>query len=99
MRQNLHDLRDALRSNKIKFTTSAAVLTLATGAFAAASALHAAPLQIGSALAAAGAAGFGFKGLASFFGAGLDLSERQRATMRQHPMAYMHVLSKQRLRR
>ncbi|MHC2722459.1 hypothetical protein [Bradyrhizobium diazoefficiens] len=97
MRKNLNDLRDALRYNKIKFVTSAAALTVATGAFAAAAALQTGPLQLGSAISAAASAGLGVKQLADFFGGGLDLSERQRNTMLKHPMAYMHLLSKQRL--
>jgi hypothetical protein len=98
MRRNLADLRDALRFNKIKFVTSAAALTLVTGAFATAAALQTGPLQVGSAISAAASAGLGLKQLADFFGGGLDLSERQRSTMLKHPMAYMHLLSKQRLR-
>lgn len=98
MHQNLRDLRDALRFNKIKFATSAAVMTLATGAFAAAAALQTGPLQLGTALSALGTAGLGLKQMTDFFGGGLDLSEKQRSTMSNHPMAYMHLLSKHRVR-
>lgn len=98
MQRNLTDLRDALRFNKIKFVTSAATLALVTGAFATAAALQTGPLQIGNAIGAAATAGLGLKQLTDFFGGGLDLSERQRSTMLKHPMAYMHLLSKHRLR-
>ncbi|WSG73678.1 hypothetical protein U8P80_20050 [Rhizobium beringeri] len=96
MRQNLKDLRDALKWNKIRFTVSASVLTLVTGAFAAATALLSGPMQVGAALGTVSTAGLGIKQVTDFFGAGLDLSERQRTTLAEHPMAYMHLLSRHR---
>ena len=98
MRQNLTDLKDALRWNKIKFATSATVFTALTGAFATASALHTGPLHVGAALGAMTTAGLGLKELNDFFGAGLELSRKQRETIGKYPMAYMHALSKHRLR-
>lgn len=93
MQRNLQDLRDALRWNKIRFTTSASVLTVITGAFATAAALSSGTIQIGAALAGAS---IGTKKLFDLFGTALDLSERQRTTLAKHPMAYMHLLSKHR---
>lgn len=93
MQRNLRDLRDALRWDRVRFVTSSATLVVATGAFAAAAALSHGPLQIGQALGAVTTAGLGVKQLSDFFGAGLDLSSRQREVMLKHPMAYMHLLS------
>jgi hypothetical protein len=98
MRRNLKDLRDALRWNKIRFTVSASILTVVTGAFAAGTALLSGPMQVGAALGALSTAGIGVKQVSDFFGAGLDLSERQRTTLAKHPMAYMHLLSRHRIR-
>ena len=95
MQSNLNKLRDTLRTNKVKFGTSAAVLTVATGVFGAIAAMTHAPIQIGTTLTALGIAGLGIKQVADIFGGGLDLTQRQRDTMEKHPMAYMHALSRQ----
>ena len=95
MQVDLKRLRDTLRTNKVRFGTSTAILTAATGAFGAIAAMTHGPIQIGTTLAAFTSAGLGIKQVADIFGAGLDLTQRQRDTMEKHPMAYMHALSRQ----
>ncbi len=93
MKVDLFRLRDELRSNKVKFVTSTAVLTGIVGAFAVASALTHGAVQIGAGLVAAGTAGARMKDFSELFGSGLDLADKQRKLLELHPMAYMHEIT------
>ena len=95
MQLDLNKLRDILHTNKVRFGTSTAVLTAATGLFGTFAAMTHGFIQIGTTLAAFTSAGIGIKQVADIFGVGLDLTQRQRDTMEKHPMAYMHALSRQ----
>jgi hypothetical protein len=94
MRRDLEQLRDELRSNKIKFALSTSLFVTLSAGLAAIAAVAHGPLAFGTALAAAGGAGFSGKEAVELFSSGFDLNARQREIMSKHPMAYMQQLSK-----